>query len=202
MAPSKRPLVPPHWPLEIVYLTDSVYSPQLNSIEREFLGHQGRKGISFGVNSSVRVRRIEAPPDHPARGQYGLFASKHLAPGTVVLDYLGYVHSSRDTDASSDYDLSLDRERGIGIDATRMGNEARFINDYRGIRDSANVEFIDRTVNGERRMSVQVRPAGKRDSGNKGIAKGEELLVNYGKGFWRHRQEKPVEAVHEASMDE
>ncbi len=204
MAPSKHALVPPNWPSETVYLTASVYSPQLDAVERDFLGRQERKGTASGpsgASSSVRVRRIDAPPDHPARGQYGLFASKHLAPGSIVLDYLGYVHSSRDTDALSNYDLSLDRERGIGIDAACMGNEARFINDYRGIRDAPNVEFVDRTVHGERRMSVQVRSAGKSGQGSKGIARGEELLVNYGKGFWQHREEGSVETVHEASID-
>lgn len=129
-------------------------------------------------------------PCHPALGQYGLFASDHLTPGRIVVEYLGYVHSRRDVDSLSDYDLSLDRDRGIGIDAARMGNEARFINDYRGVRDSPNVEFVDLLVRGERRVGVRVLPVGKSGKGKKGIGKGEELLVNYGKGFWQSRSKE------------
>jgi hypothetical protein len=37
--------------------------------------------------------------------------------------------------AKSDYDLWLDRDADLAVDAARMGNEARFINDYRGVPD-------------------------------------------------------------------
>ena len=110
------------------------------------------------------------------------------------MDYLGFIHSSRDSDLTSDYDLSLDRDLGVGIDAARMGNEARFINDYRGIRDRPNVEFVERAIDGERRMSVRVIPRGKSGKGKGGVARGEELLVNYGKGFWIHRHQKSTVA--------
>lgn len=137
----------------------------------------------------VKIQRIHEPPGHPAHGEHGLFAAQHLAPGSVIIDYLGFVHSSRDADPQSDYDLSLDRDLGIGVDAARMGNEARFINDYRGIRGAGpNAEFVERLVNGERRMSVRVLPVRKSGEGRKGISKGVEILVNYGKGFWQHRQ--------------
>ncbi|CAG8981339.1 hypothetical protein HYALB_00005140, partial [Hymenoscyphus albidus] len=46
-----------------------------------------------------------------------------------------------DPHANSNYDLSLDREWGIGIDAKKCGTEARFINDYRGVAAAPNAEF-------------------------------------------------------------
>ena len=97
-----------------------------------------------------------------------------------------------DPHADSDYDLSLDRELGIGIDAHGMGNEARFINDYRGVAEKANAEFREcwdgRT--GERGMGVWVLGEGKKASGKgKGVRKGQEILVSYGRGFWGARKD-------------
>jgi hypothetical protein len=63
-----------------------------------------------------------------------------------------------------------------------MGNEARFINDYRGISSKANSIFLDgRTQTGELRMSIW--------STREEIRKGDEILVSYGKSWWRSRTE-------------
>ena len=103
-----------------------------------------------------------------------------------------------------------------------MGNEARFINDYRGITSRPNAEFRDVFVirNGvkERGVGVFVKAAkevkGKKGSGNgngkgkgegkvgkkaemSGIAKGEEVLVSYGRGFWCFRREEMEGGVGE-----
>lgn len=162
----------------------------------------------------------------PACGQAGLFATRDLAPGTLILPYLGEVHigtapfgctaattsTSASTDdptngeaydyAKSDYDLWLDREADLAVDAARAGNEARFVNDYRGVPGrggkKANAEF--RVVwdprTGERGMAVYVLRAGKRAVGRArvvGVARGEEVLVSYGRGFWQGRREEEVE---------
>lgn len=83
-----------------------------------------------------------------------------------------------------------------------MGNEARFVNDYRGVpgRDGKrqNAEFKEvwwagKDGKGEKGMAVFVLPAGKRAVGRAktvGIAKGEEILVSYGKGFWDQRRDE------------
>lgn len=85
---------------------------------------------------------------------------------------------------------------GIGIDADMWGNEARFINDYRGIAERPNAEF--REVWDERRkergMGVFVLPEGKSKQG-KGIKKGEEILVSYGRGFWGARKEEAQPSI-------
>lgn len=102
--------------------------------------------------------------------------------------------------AKSDYDLWLDRDADLAVDAARMGNEARFVNDYRGVPGrggkKANAEFRvvwDPRRTGERCMAVFVLPAGKRAKGKArvvGIACGEEVLVSYGRGFWQGRREE------------
>ena len=125
---------------------------------------------------------------HAACGQHGLFARQNLEPDSFILPYLGFVHNRSDTNEQSDYDLSLDRELGVGVDAWRMGNEARFINDYRGISTGPNAEFRETFVVGsktERVMGVFVLGVGKKRP--TGIRRGEEILVSYGKGFWAER---------------
>lgn len=149
--------------------------------------------------------------------------------------YLGFVHgtlptASADhddkavevvasaTEPKSDYDLSLDREMGLAIDADKMGNEGRFVNDYRGVRDRPNAEFRDVLVKMtgmgkgrgvERGVGVFVKMAkvgkgkgfgrggrgGGGGGGEEGIKKGEEILVSYGRGFWSSRR---IEAEAEA----
>lgn len=106
-------------------------------------------------------------------GQFGLFASKKIPPQTYLLDYLGEVHC--DERPSSDYDLSLYRTPdgliSIGVDASAMGNEGRFVNDYRGIRARPNAQFEERrTEIGELRMSIWTC--------SEAIKKGEEILVS------------------------
>lgn len=186
---------PKDWPGGITYLRRPVYSKALGPQESEALHPSKTLTIApqeskdaLGPSPLVQIRPITSPASHPALGQYGLFAAQQLPAGTFIIQYLGFVHTSSDADAESNYDLSLVRELGIGIDATHMGNEARFINDYRGIREEGpNAEFRDTMVGSERRMSVYVLPMGKSGKGKKGISKGEEICVSYGKGFWKGR---------------
>lgn len=106
------------------------------------------------------------------------------------------MHDSTTTNPDSNYDLSLDRELDLSVDATRYGNEARFINDYRGIRaEGPNAEFRDCVVQvgrglWERRIGVFVLSKGKSGKGSRalGIRKGEEIVISYGKGFWDARK--------------
>jgi len=124
---------------------------------------------------------------HPAKGQYGLFASRKISPRSHILDYVGEVHC--DDRPDSDYDLSLHRTQdgiSVGIDASQMGNEGRFINDYRGIKAKPNAVFVDyRHASGETRMSVW--------SGSEAIKKGDEILVSYGKLWWSARRPESEE---------
>lgn len=122
----------------------------------------------------------------------------------MVIPYLGIIHAdvvSEDAEevrkdsahAESDYDLSLLRlsasdvrnplpgHVSIGVDAASAGNAARFVNDYRGVAARPNAEFrIGRGEAGELRMEVWALKGG--------IAKGDEVLVSYGKGWWGARK--------------
>ena len=190
--------VPKNWPPLLPYLRSPCYSKTLTAQV------QGTLHLTkLDVPSEEQIRTVVAPysnvritpisiASHPANGQYGLFAAQNITPGAFILSYLGYVHDSTEMDESSDYDLSLDRELGIGVDASKMGNEARFINDYRGVSSGPNAEFRDAYVDlgkgkVERRVGVFALRAGKSGKHSKGITKGQEILVSYGKGFWSER---------------
>lgn len=165
---------PGNWPSGIIYVTKNIYSKKISPDTLSTI--VPKPPLSNSVCKLVKIKLITTQ-DHPACGQYGLFASRKLPARSHVLDYMGYVHPDSESDATSDYDISLDSDLGIAIDAQRWGNEGRMVNDYRGIGPRPNVMFDDHFVNGEKRIGIYVMPG--RD-----IAKGEELLVSYGKGIF------------------
>lgn len=190
--------VPKGWPSSTIYLHAPSYSRKLSADKTKAL-LTSRPDLSadasiYKISGPYPIVRITpvTDPNHPANGQNGLCTTQHCAPDSFILPYLGYVHDETDIDETSDYDLSLDRELHIGVDATNMGNEARFINDYRGVAGAPNAEFRDIYVdvgNGkvERRVGVFVLSAGKSGKRAKGIPRGSEILISYGKGFWLRR---------------
>jgi len=199
--PSKSEAVPKNWPPTLPYLTAPAYSQNLTSDHISSLRKRPKDVLLIPANtpkgpySVVKIIPITIS-SHPANGQCGLFAAKDLKPGTFILQYFGEIHvspsdptPSTDQHANSNYDLSLDRDLSIGIDADKKGNEARFINDYRGVMDKPNAEFkeIWDERRKERGMGVWVLPEGKSGKG-KSVRKGEEILVSYGRGFWDARK--------------
>lgn len=213
---------PKNWPPTIVYLTQPTYSPQLTNDQRQALRVRPPEltteipsSLRRGPSSTVKILLIEDVL-HPAYGQSGLFAARPIAPGSLIVPYYGMVHPSDPPTSSqgqeegqyekSDYDLWLDREANVAVDAEKAGNEARFINDYRGTGVRPNAEFKEcwDERRGEKVMGVFALPAGKGGGrkksggwsggcsggggGGKGIKKGEEILVSYGKGFWQQRR--------------
>ncbi|EIN13630.1 hypothetical protein PUNSTDRAFT_48569 [Punctularia strigosozonata HHB-11173 SS5] len=180
---------PPRWPSHVEYIPSQVYD---RSVPHELLCLiRGNQLCPPTRVSSVTIRPV-TERSHPAFGQHGLFAAKRIPPRSHIIDYAGEVHA--DDRPSSDYDLSLHRTRdgiSIGVDASRKGNEARFVNDYRGIRDRPNAVFQEgRPVpDGELRMSIW--------SSSECIRKGDEILVSYGKGWWQARLQSSAETTHE-----
>ncbi|KAI1816521.1 hypothetical protein GGS20DRAFT_537247 [Poronia punctata] len=197
---------PKNWPVAVPYLSQPSYSPHLSRAQREALRVRIPdvtttipSNYPWGPCPLVRITPI-ANPTHPANGQAGLFATRHLEPGTLILPYYGIVHSSLPPHCSaherSDYDLWLNKEAGVAVDAEKAGNEARFVNDYRGVGERPNAEFREcwDMRSGQQCMAVFVLPMGKNALGkknqNNGIPKGAEILVSYGKGFWAGRKEE------------
>lgn len=118
---------------------------------------------------------------HPACGQCGLFAARALAHGAWVLDYVGAVSLGANEDRTSDYVCDFGEHSELALDAKAIGNEARFVNDYRNTGKRANVEFrLRRDTRGELRQGVFV-------CAKEGVAANDELLISYGKSYWRSR---------------
>ncbi|KAA1468535.1 hypothetical protein DENSPDRAFT_833859 [Dentipellis sp. KUC8613] len=183
---SSRAKQPKNWPSDILFINSQRFHSSVTATARAFVQGPPNQTKTHAADtlaktpSAVVIRRI-TELSHPACGQFGLFASKKIPPRTYLIDYIGEIHC--DDRPHSDYDISLHRfQDGVYIasDASTMGNEARFVNDYRGVRQKPNVEFRDRrTESGELRMSVW--------SLTEPVKKGEELVVSYGKAWWQAR---------------
>ncbi|KAI0932555.1 hypothetical protein AcW1_000355 [Taiwanofungus camphoratus] len=189
-----RPHKPPHWPSDVEYISEPSYHSSVPTQIRSLICPRSLTSPHvFVARSPVIIRRI-SEATHPANEQYGLFAAKKISPRTHILDYLGEVHCEDRLD--SDYDLSLYRSQdgvNVGIDARRMGNEARFINDFRGVGVKPNAVFEERrTATGELRMGVW--------SGGDWIKKGDEVLVSYGKMWWHVRSLSTSEHAAETEV--
>ncbi|KAI1088137.1 hypothetical protein F5B19DRAFT_27403 [Rostrohypoxylon terebratum] len=196
--------VPKNWPAAIPYLLQPSFAPHVTKFQQQLIKARPIDAITEiprdfprGPSTLARIVPI-TDPSHPANGQSGLFAARQLPPGSLILPYYGVLHSSLPpfcmAHEKSDYDLWLDRDAALAIDADKAGNEARFVNDYRGIAARPNSEFREcwDLRRGEKCMAVFVLPAGK-NAGKKaaaGIGKGEEILVSYGKGFWSKRRDE------------
>lgn len=93
------------------------------------------------------------------------------------MDYIGFVHTEAESDPLSDYDLSLDAVKGISIDASRFGNEARMCNDFRGCGERATVELRLREGIWQGKEVTTMSLFSLKE-----ISRGEELLLSYGRG--------------------
>lgn len=217
---------PENWPTSLPYLSNAILAPD---IPKDILTTTALTSPSIEPNvaiinppvvpyTNIRITPINDPA-HPAHGQCGLYTTQVHPPDSFICLYLGYVHATKPDDQikedstlpqepKSDYDLSLDRDLGLAIDAANMGNEARFINDYRGIADRPNSEFRDVIMKHkggkrERGVGVFVKGAKKVKKGKAkkedeaGIGKGQEILVSYGRGFWSARR---MEAAAEGDV--
>ncbi|KAJ9650931.1 hypothetical protein H2198_009767 [Neophaeococcomyces mojaviensis] len=109
---------PPNWPSTIPYLTRPRISPYTTDGQKKWLdrkpatysysqistssfdhGDTAKDAIpiielpTLDTDSRIAIRLID-DEKHPAHGQRGLFAVRDLEPGTFVVPYIGYVHSS------------------------------------------------------------------------------------------------------------
>lgn len=187
---------PKNWPLGTPYISTPFHGKDISAPQKQILKTKPPSGDAPSIPSSstqlpcplVRIQPIDSHV-HPAHGQSGLFAARDLKAGSFIVPYLGRTHGSSTTDTESDYDLWLDKEGDLAVDAAHQGNEARFVNDYRGVRERPNAEFgLGWSEQwGQICVGFWVK-RGKRE----GIRKGEEILVSYGKGFWGGRREDDV----------
>ena len=173
------------WPSDVRYVTALVWGDDVKRAKDVYAKYKKSKegqhvvASPASVRKTVRWQRVD-DPNHPAFGENGLFAARRLSPGEHVVDYLGYVCLSGNEDPKSDYSATFGDAAELALDAAKVGNEARMCNDFRNTGKRANAVFDQyRDSAGDQKLAIFV------DS--KPISKGEEILVSYGKGFWRDR---------------
>ncbi|KAF7320016.1 hypothetical protein MKEN_00785600 [Mycena kentingensis (nom. inval.)] len=135
-------MAPPNWPIDrVAYISNYVYHKSCTQATRNFV-QKGTPDADCGQAAKVAIQRIQDKA-HPAFGQLGLFAAKKIGPKCRIIDYLGEVHE--DERPESDYDLCLVRSEAmsVGVDSSRMGNESRCVNDFRGIAEKPNARFVE-----------------------------------------------------------
>lgn len=176
---------PPGWPARVEFSNEYRWAVPADVRGKYRPADGAARRRAARPSRRVCVRRIE-DPDHPAYPERGMYcALPHAPPGTWLLDYVGHVTSGEDQDARSDYVSDFGERGELSCDAASYGNEARFLNDFRNTGRHPNVEFrLRRDGRGELRQGVYVR--GRRE-GFDGVRRGEELLVSYGKSYWRGR---------------
>lgn len=111
---------------------------------------------------------------------YGVIAHDYLTAGDFIGEYLGEINlrhvfsPMRDTTYIMDYPIPMPPGYRWSVDARRTGNFTRFINHD----DNANCHMAVAYDGFIFRLLVLA----KHD-----ISPGEELRLNYGKNYWRHR---------------
>ena len=173
------------WPSSCVYLTSLVWGDDVRrakDVYKKYKRSADGKHVEASAAATKRNVRWQLITDerHPAKGEYGLFAQRKLERGEHVIDYLGLVTLKGNESKTSDYTASFGDDNELALDAERMGNEARMINDFRNTGRRANALFDQyRDAAGDLKLGVFAGPHG--------IPKGDEVLVSYGKGFWENR---------------
>ncbi len=168
-------MIPINWPTDIQYLTENIWDNQ----PKFYLEYQKECKIQTcsshckGIAKKVQITKV--PPEHPAFPAFGLYALQNIPKHQLILDYKGIVKPEELESKTSDYILHFDDI--YSIDAEFAGNEGRFVNDYRGI-GKPNVKFELYRYQQKVHMGI---------FSTVNIPKGQELLVTYGKGFWKER---------------
>ncbi|KAJ1456675.1 hypothetical protein M885DRAFT_616042 [Pelagophyceae sp. CCMP2097] len=121
------------------------------------------------------VRRIDAET-HPCHGEHGCFATRRWEPFEILGPYVGIV---RPPAVEGGFVVALQTDvphtESLSLDATHQGNELRYVNDYRGCGDGANVSLQSAVVDTlPMQFLVVTRPVGH----------GEEFLTDYGEEYW------------------
>ena len=179
------------WPTKIQFSNDYRWDETVpKALKEKYSPTNNVRRRANRLSRKVYFQKI-TNPEHPAFGEYGLFCAlpNGAPPGTWLVDYVGHVTLGEDEDKSSDYVSDFGSQSELACDANHYGNEGRFLNDFRNTGKHPNVEFkFRRDKNGELRQGIYVKYA--KDSREKefdGVKRHEELLVSYGKSYWRRR---------------
>jgi HEAT repeat protein len=146
-------------------------------------------------NQSVRTHlgqlmHGDHPAQHDSQHAYGVFASVAIQPFEVIGEYQGVrVTSALNFDFAEGapwdrqayiFSIGSAKSKSVSVDAGEYRSEMAFVNDFRDLKSktndrTANVEARTVSVNGTLHILVWA---------TRKIAPYEELLLDYGKGYW------------------
>lgn len=132
----------------------------------------------FKPKKFTRIQGVQVKvlsDDHKLCGQKGLFATQEWEQFDIVGEYVGRIIDNYTSNAYVADLYRSDNGSNLGIDALNSGNELRYINDYRGIKDKPNCKISKATI--DRKPVILIVIIDK-------IEEGEELLMDYGEGYW------------------
>jgi len=164
-----KPLI---WPLSVEYSSRLISG---NNLSKEVKKKMVESASSF-ISENVRVGVVESL-NHPAQGEWGLFAAKDLEPGKVLGEYAGKLRmgdvSRKRTKETHTLNVTLNNgNMSVEVDAEKEGNEFRFINDCKNKEiGKPNIKFESVPLGGEWHFLVVTTDI---------IRRGEELLADYG----------------------
>ena len=143
---------------------------------------QGKPTIDTG--SCIELRKVEG------KG-IGAFAAKDIPKGSYFGEYVGdrisaeeYARRYPDGGASGEYCMAIDRDRVI--DGAAVSRQ----------RDTFVCGHINHAYpprNNVARKAVRAGPGAIHFFAAQDIAAGEELLLDYGRGYWEGREQEVVE---------
>ncbi|KAL3784059.1 hypothetical protein HJC23_013274 [Cyclotella cryptica] len=179
------------WPSSVEFSNNYRWDSSVpQELKNKYSPSNGVRIRASCFSRKVYFKKI-SDPNHPACGEYGLYCAlpDGAPPGTWLLDYVGHITLGEDQDKQSDYISDFGEKSELACDANSYGNEARFLNDFRNTGKHPNVEFtFRRDKQGELRQGVYVKlKKNSKDQGFDGVKQHEELLVSYGKSYWRSR---------------
>ncbi|KAL7517978.1 hypothetical protein ACHAWX_002841 [Stephanocyclus meneghinianus] len=179
------------WPSSVEFSNNYRWDSSVpREIKNKYCPVHGARNRVSCFSRKVYFKKI-TDPKHPAYGEFGLYCAlpNGAPPGTWLLDYVGHISLGEDQDNQSDYISDFGEKSELACDANSYGNEARFLNDYRNTGRHPNVEFnFRRDKCGELRQGVYVKlKKNSKVEGFDGIKQHDELLVSYGKSYWRSR---------------
>lgn len=194
--------IPSSWPAEYIY-KHHAFSSQLHPALLEgFLSTGKGEDVELispliergEVHPDLRLEKITAhlkyrgPKPHPLahakygkRAQYGVFARRDIGEGVDLGEYVGeqYVTGQSWKDQLKDCDHAWTLDCGpfvLIVNAKKYANELAFVNDYRGLGASPNVKAKWVVHKGCYHLVFETVRL---------IKKGEELLLDYGAGYWK-----------------
>ncbi len=145
---------PKNWPSNLIY----------NNIQ----SYIGFKNLKKEYNAGIEIRKIN-DVHSIIFDQYGLFAIDEFKQYDVLGQYTGEL---KNPNIGGKY---VAESIKCCIDADKIGNEFRFINDYRNITYEPNVILKRVYIDKKPRVLIVVK---------KDIEVNEQILTDYGEGYW------------------